>query len=125
MSDLERTRMDLTGAADSLVDLLAITLTRSREAIDYALSRKDKGGAAFKLPWHTLAWHIASEMQARSDVKPSRSWDAQLQELLRACLEVGLKGPPIQRASPGRSRRVHATRDAGPWLDQEAAKTKK
>jgi hypothetical protein len=69
------------------IDPVLVTLVRLRKAIDRTLGTDNKGGAPLRLPWHHLAWEVARAMEQHLGVS---TFGGQFEQLLRACLEVGL-----------------------------------
>jgi hypothetical protein len=73
------------------VDPVVITLARLREAINDTLSQNSRGGAPLRLPWHHLAWEVARAIGQHLNTKLSTKSGGLFEEILRGCLDVGLK----------------------------------
>jgi hypothetical protein len=82
------------------IDPLVVTATRFRGAIQTTLDNKsNKGGAPRQLNRHFLAYQVAHAMQVHLGLEPSAT-SGPFQELLGACLRVGLAAIPSDASPP-------------------------
>ena len=92
-----------------------IALDRMRTAIDFQLKplpgiSPSKGGAPRRLAWHHLAWRIALALERCCGKAPSATLGGHFEQVLSACLRLGLRVIGSRRKIPD-DLRVY-TRDA-------------